>query len=143
MIETESAAPRTATTASTWWHWPVIPFAALGAAFGAGAAVMGMQWLGMMFSWGSTEGWYWRFAAPIWSSGAFGFALIWAACRVAPKGKRETGIVALTVLVLFVLTLVAWAWLKPGLPLSNAIVDTVTSAALVFGAFGALSEVRQ
>ena len=91
---------------STWWRWPLIPFACVIGSI-LGATIMGLiQWFGMKMSGGySEDGWYFIYVLPIITSATLGYLWVQISCSVAPSGKRTTAIV-MTVLLATLLVLV-------------------------------------
>lgn len=97
-------------TPSQWWRWPLLPFASICGAL-VGTIFIGiLQWLGMKFSGGySEDGWYYLYVLPIFMSGIFGYFWVVSACYVAPKGKKNAGIVMATVLGILLLATIVFS----------------------------------
>jgi len=91
---------RRVNTGSHWWRWPLLPVAAVLALIVTGGVLaLGEHVLvGLLFS---VDNAYLRYCVPVEASLIGGFAFSWAACAVAPCGKRIAGTVLVTLLGVF------------------------------------------
>lgn len=125
-------------TAGTWWRWPLLPFGTVLFAGLASAILMGVEWLGVMMNWGSTDGWYWRFFVPITTAGAFGYVYALAAWSIAPRSKHTASTVMVTLLGVLSLADITWVWVLPQFPTGHAVQSTIQCVVSMAAAIGFL-----
>jgi hypothetical protein len=91
---------RRADASSHWWRWAILPAAAVLALIVTGGflALAEHVLVGLLFS---VDNAYLRYCVPVEASVIGGFAFSWAACAVAPCGKRIAGTVLVTLLGVF------------------------------------------
>lgn len=125
-----------------WWRWIVLPPGAILAAMAGGGTMLAFQWLTLMFNWGSTNGWYFRYIVPVFVSGAAGYAFGVASCAIAPRAKRTAGIVMATLLgvVAVVNAISSWVFVYT---VGTAIQSTIASIVILGSAIAAVSNERQ
>jgi hypothetical protein len=123
-----------------WWRWPAMPLAAIVAAAMAGGLMHGIQWLSIMFTWGSSEGWYLRYIVPLFVSGAAGYAFALASCAVAPRGKRLAGTVMVTLLGVVCVVGAVGSWLMNQYTTAFAVLSTVSAVVMLEAAIAGVSQ---
>lgn len=128
-------------TESTWWRWPLLPFAAVGGGMAASVAAALFFWLSAKFAGFGEEGWYFRYIVPLFVSGVFGHVFVRITCGMAPQGKVIAGTVMVTILGVFCLLSAVLAWYMPDYSTGFAIQNTVGSIAMMFGAVVTLQDV--
>jgi hypothetical protein len=127
----------------SWWRWALLPFACIvGASLGA-AFVAAMNWIGIKMEGGAEDGWLFRYIAPIFTCGAFGYFFVGIACMVAPVGKVVTGTVVATALGVLGILLFIIAWHSAEISSAGAIKTTLTMPALMVGAVAAVVQTHQ
>jgi hypothetical protein len=128
-------------SASQWWRWPLMPFAAvIGGALGA-TLFTGLQWLGMKFQGGFAEdGWMFMYVLPMISTAAFGYLYAYISCTVAPRAKFIAGVAMTAVLGALSAFVLVVFWLNPSYAPGRAIFETVK---LVLGMAGAVIALMQ
>jgi hypothetical protein len=127
-----------------WWHWPLVPFAAIAAAALAGFLVIALQWAGLaLFSGGqATQGWYVERGAPLVLGSISGYFYAWGACRFAPNASRLVGF-GLTLILGAVLALkILGAWHDPENAFAEPVRFTLGACAALAGAVFALVTLR-
>lgn len=126
-----------------WWHWPLVPFAAIACAALAGFLVIAAQWVSVtVLGNGQAEGWYFDRAAPILLGMVSGYFFAWGACRFAPNGSRVLGF-GLTLILGAALALkVLAAWHDPENALAEPVRLTIGACAALAGAVFALITLR-
>jgi hypothetical protein len=124
-MTTHQPAALPADTATTWWRWPLLPFGAVLLGGLASLTLMGVEWLGVMLNWGSTDGWYWRFFVPISTAGAFGYVYAMASWSIAPRSKHTAATVMVTLLGVLSVADIVMVWLLPQFPTGQAVQSTI------------------
>lgn len=111
---------------STWWRWPLLPFATLIGSVLGSALIYMLQWLGMKMSGGYTEdGWMFKYVLPVMQSAVFGYLYARIACYVAPRGKVIAGVVMVTLLLATFAVFLLVAWIRPPVHTGAAIQATI------------------
>lgn len=131
------------TSASQWWRWPVMPFAAvIGGAVGA-LLFTALQWLGMKFQGGfSADGWAYIYVLPVISAATFGYLYTYISCTVAPSGKFTAGVVMTSFYGVLGTLLCVLMWFNPDYTTGRAVVETIRFLAGIGAAIVALVQVR-
>lgn len=99
---------------STWWRWPLMPFACVIGSI-LGAIAMGfIQWFGMKMSGGySEDGWYFLYILPIITSATLGYLWVKISFYVAPSGKKTTAIIMTVLLAAILIFATALSLVNP------------------------------
>ncbi|HZE90357.1 MAG TPA: hypothetical protein VE029_01405 [Rhizobacter sp.] len=115
-------------SSSLWWRWPLLPIAAtVGSTLGAVAFGL-FQWFAVKMS-GivSTDGWYFLYVSPMFSSAVFGWLFIYISCELAPRGELIVAIVMTTVLSVLSIAMLCFTWLDSHSSAGQSIQVTIGS----------------
>ena len=98
-----------------WWHWPLVPFAAVAAASIAAMVLIALRWVGMTVI-GDAQA---SSAAEMGHESVVVLALVagyfyaWGAIRFAPNGSRLVGIGMTTILAAVLMLKSVAGWFHP------------------------------
>lgn len=126
-----------------WWHWPLVPFAAVAAASIAAMVLIALRWAGMTVI-GDPQ----AASAGLGHESVVVLALVagyfyaWGAIRFAPNGSRLVGIGMTTILAAVLMLKSIAGWFHPETALADPMALVLGSAAAVIGAVIALFTVR-
>jgi hypothetical protein len=132
-----------AESASQWWRWPLVPFAAFIGGMGAALLLGIFLWFGMKLNGGYTEdGWYYKYIMPVMTYSMFGYFYVYAAMYVAPRGKFITAVVMTTILGVFSVAAIVIAWAVWPESAAKSLQQTVGTIASMVAAVVAITKLR-